>query len=67
MSEKFVGKAKQSVSVEMAFPNENKHNFQLHCLNQSENHLLQTILKFQKIRFFLSQHSTEPDASHSEI
>lgn len=56
MSEKFVGKAKQSVSVEMAFPNENKHNFQLHCLNQSENHLLQTILKFQKILFFcLSQ------------
>ena len=67
ISEKFVGKVIQSVSVEVAFPNETKRIFQLHRLKQTKNRLCETILKFQKIRFFLPQHSTEPDASRPEI
>jgi hypothetical protein len=51
ISEKFVGKAIQSVSVEVAFPNETK-KIQLKRLKQTKNRLCETILKFQKIRFF---------------
>jgi hypothetical protein len=75
--EKFVGKAIQSVSVEVAFPDETKRIFQLHRLKETKNRLCETILKFQKIRFFcpstvlnpmrLAQKSdalpTEPDGS----
>ena len=67
ISEKFVGKVIQSVSVEVAFPNETKRIFQLHRLKQIKNRLCETILKFQKFRFFLPQPSTEPDASRPEF
>ena len=54
ISEKFVGKAIQSVSVEVAFPNETKRIFQLHRLKQTKNRLCETILKFQKNIFFFA-------------
>ena len=42
-----------SVSVEVAIPNENKKNFSITPFETIKIHLLETILKFQKFRFFL--------------
>ena len=49
-----------SVSVDVAIPNENKKNFSITPFETIKIHLLETILKFQKNRFFLLQQGIEP-------
>ena len=49
-----------SVSVDVAIPNENKKNFSITPFETIKIHLLETILKFQKFRFFLLQQGIEP-------
>ena len=56
-----------SVSVDVAIPNENKKNFSITPFETIKIHLLETILKFQKNRFFLLQQGIEPRTSHPEI
>ena len=51
---------KMSERVEVSFPNENKKNFSITPFETIKNHLLETILKFQKNRFFLPQQGIEP-------
>ena len=41
-----------SVSVDVAIPNENKKNFSITPFETIKIHLLETILKLQKLRFF---------------
>ena len=56
-----------SVSVDVAIPNENKKNFSITPFETIKIHLLETILKFQKFRFFLPQHSLEPEPARQEV
>ncbi len=56
-----------SVSVEVAIPNENKKNFSITSFETIKNHLLETILKFQKFSFFLRLQGIEPETSRTEI
>ena len=56
-----------SVSVEVAIPNENKKNFSITPFETIKIHLLETILKLQKFRFFLRQQGLEPETSRQEI
>ena len=56
-----------SVSVDVAIPNENKKNFSITPFETIKIHLLETILKLQKFRFFLRQQGLEPETSRQEI
>ena len=56
-----------SVSVDVAIPNENKKNFSITPFETIKIHLLETILKLQKFRFFLRQKGIEPETSRTEI